>query len=235
MRLSRRSFILAFSSTAMVTIAKAREYTGGVPWTPKAALPPQEPDHRQSYLTAEERKFLTAAVDRLIPEDDYPSASQAGVVDFIDYQLAGAFGRGDIYYLQGPFEDGLPTQGYQGEAPALLYRQAIEDIDKGLADTAGKRFSELSETDQDTVLKRLSEGEADLPTVDGKTFFDMLWQNTREGYFGDPVYGGNRDMAGWRMLGFPGARYDYRPWIDHNGQPVKLDPVSVAGYPQQGQ
>ena len=73
-------------------------------------------------LTAEERRFVTAAVDRLIPADDTPSASEIGAVDYIDAQLAGAYGRGDIYYLQPPFQQGLATQGYQAEAPALLFK-----------------------------------------------------------------------------------------------------------------
>jgi gluconate 2-dehydrogenase gamma chain len=58
----------------------------------------------------------------------------------------------------------------------------------------------------------------------------MLHQNTVEGYFADPVYGGNRDMAGWRMVGFPGARYDYRPFLSRRGEELDLEPVSVAGF-----
>lgn len=235
MPIKRRAFLLTVSFLALDATARAREFRGGVPWSPNAALPPEVFDPGRHYLTSAERAFLTAAVDRLIPEDEFPSASQLGVVDFIDSQLAGAFGRGDIYYLQGPFEKGLPTQGYQSEAPALLYRQAIADIEEGLQAELGKRFSELSEADQDTALKTLAEGKSDLPNVDGKTFFDMLWQNTKEGYFGDPVHGGNRDMAAWRMIGFPGARYDYRPYVDHGGQPVVLDPVSVGGFAQGSQ
>lgn len=228
MHMLRRSFLLGVSALALAAGTEAREYRGGIPWESGKARPPDTFDAGKRFLTPEERSFLTAAVDRLIPADDTPSASELGVVDYIDHQLAGAYGRGDIYYLQPPFENGLATQGYQAEAPALLYRQAIADIQTALADENRGAFVELSESEQDALLTRLSEGEIELEHVHAKTFFDTLWQNTLEGFFGDPVYGGNRDMEGWRMIGFPGARYDYRPWIDHGGKPVVLDPVSVA-------
>lgn len=228
MQMLRRSFLLGVSALALSAGCQAREYRGGVPWKSGEAHPPDRFDDAKRFLTVEERDFLTAAVDRLIPADDTPSASEIGAVDYIDAQLAGAYGRGDIYYLQPPFSQGLATQGYQAEAPALLYRQAIADIEAFLASESSSRFADLDAAAQDDLLTRLSEGEIELEHVHAKTFFDTLWQNTLEGFFGDPVYGGNRDMAGWRMIGFPGARYDYRPWLDHGGAPVALDPVSVA-------
>lgn len=229
--LTRRRLLGGMSALAVAGPVAARTYIGEVPWAPNAALPPQGADDTAPFLTPSERAFVTAAVDRLIPEDEFPSASQLGVVDFIDRQLAGAYGRGDIYYMQGPFEDGLPTQGYQAEAPALLYRQAIEDIEAWL----GEPFADLAPERQDEALTALSEDEAELEHVEPKTFFELLWQNTKEGYFGDPLYGGNRDMAAWRMIGFPGARYDYRPWIAHGGEPVVLEPVSVGGFAQRSE
>ena len=229
LRPTRRSFLAAASSLAFTAPLMAREYTGRVPWEPKQAIPPDAFDPEARFLTDEERQFLTAAVDRLIPADEFPSASELGAVDFIDGQLAGPYGRGDIYYMEGPFLDGLPTQGYQAQAPALLYRQAIADIRQGLADAGQPDFVDLQPEQQDELLVNLSEGRGELEHTDGKTFFDTLWQNTLEGYFGDPVHGGNRNMEAWRMIGFPGARYDYRPWIDHGGKPLSFEPISVGG------
>ena len=226
---NRRGFLAGASSFAFAAPSVAREYRGAIPWRPKEAVPPEAFDPDARYLSDEERQFLSAAVDRLIPADEYPSASELGVVDFIDNQLAGPYGRGDIYYMEGPFRDGLATQGYQAQAPALLYRQAIADIRKGLSDAGQPDFVDLSPDRQDTLLMELSEGGDELEHTDGKTFFDTLWQNTLEGYFGDPVHGGNRNMEAWRMIGFPGARYDYRPWIDHGGKPLSFEPVSVGG------
>ncbi len=129
MHMLRRSFLVGVSALALAAGAQAREFRGGIPWTSGKAQPPNDFDAARRFLTDQERTFLTAAVDRLIPADDTPSASELGVVDYIDFQLAGAYGRGDIYYLQPPFQTGLATQGYQAEAPALLYRQAIADIE----------------------------------------------------------------------------------------------------------
>jgi gluconate 2-dehydrogenase gamma chain len=67
--------------------------------------------------------------------------------------------------------------------------------------------------------------------VSSKGFFQLLWQNTKEGFFSDPIYGGNRDMVGWKMIGFPGARYDYRDWVDNHNQPYPLPPVGLADHP----
>ena len=71
--------------------------------------------------------------------------------------------------------------------------------------------------DQDKVLTGIEKGETDLPGVNGESFFGMLLQNTVEGFFCDPIYGGNRDMAGWKLIGFPGARYDYRDYVGKHG------------------
>ena len=54
--------------------------------------------------------------------------------------------------------------------------------------------------------------------VKGAEFFALLLQNTQEGFFADPIYGGNRDMAGWKLVGFPGARYDYRDWVERHNE-----------------
>jgi gluconate 2-dehydrogenase gamma chain len=57
----------------------------------------------------------------------------------------------------------------------------------------------------------------------------LLLQNTQEGFFADPIYGGNRDMAGWKLVGFPGARYDYRDWVERHNEVYPLPPVSIMG------
>jgi gluconate 2-dehydrogenase gamma chain len=57
----------------------------------------------------------------------------------------------------------------------------------------------------------------------------LLLQNTLEGYFADPIYGGNRDLGAWRMIGFPGARYDFRPFVSRFGEAYRLPPVGLMG------
>jgi len=115
-------------------------------------------------------------------------------------------------------------------SPAEVYRAAIPQVNRWAADAKGKPLAQLSEAEQDEVLKALEKGEAQLKgAVDAKPFFQLLLQNTLEGFFADPVYGGNRDMAGWRLIGFPGARYDYRPFVGLHGEAYPLPPVGLMG------
>ena len=82
------------------------------------------------------------------------------------------------------------------------------------------------------MLKGLESGDIALDGgVDAKTFFAMLLQNTKEGYFSDPIYGGNKDMAAWKMIGFPGSHYDYKEWVTRHGEPVPFPPVGFKGRP----
>jgi gluconate 2-dehydrogenase gamma chain len=96
----------------------------------------------------------------------------------------------------------------------------------------GLTFQSLQPDAKDKLLKGLEAGQVELDGgVDGKAFFAMLLQNTKEGYFSDPIYGGNRDMAAWKMIGFPGAHYDYREWVSRFNQPVPFAQVSLGGRP----
>jgi len=79
------------------------------------------------------------------------------------------------------------------------------------------------------VLTSLEKDEIKFNPVKGKAFFDLLLQNTIEGFFSDPIYGGNRDMVGWKLIGFPGARYDYRPYVKLHNQRLSLAPVGIIG------
>ena len=214
----------------------AQTLRGAVPWQEGTAdAPPGATGSRYSFFTPTEVAFIEAAVGRLIPSDPLgPGAVEANVPFFLDRQLAGKFGRGDHYYLRGPWPKGTPEQGYQSRFnPAQLYRAAIAAIDRYVgANFNGAAFSKLATDDQDGVLKGLESGEIELDgSVDGKSFFDMLLQNTKEGYFSDPIYGGNKNMAAWKMIGFPGAHYDYKEWVSRHGEPVPYPPVGFKGRP----
>ncbi len=79
------------------------------------------------FLTEAEASFLEAAVERLIPADEqWPGAKELGAVNYIDIQMAGPWGRGEMIFRGGPFQKGTPSQGYQLEyTPADLMRRAI--------------------------------------------------------------------------------------------------------------
>ena len=244
--LDRRKFLLG-GAVVGATVAGAKAIhdgelgappetiTGGMPWTEGAADSPPAVAGGSGYVffTAAEGAFVEAAVDRLIPPDPVgPGGVEAGVPTFIDRQLAGPYGRGDHYFLGGPWPAGTPEQGYQSRySPAQLYRAAVPAIDTYVAvKTKASTFVGLVAADRDAVLKALESGDAQLGNgVSAKTFFAMLLQNTKEGYFSDPVYGGNKDMAAWKMIGFPGARYDYREWVGRHGVPFPNPPVGFKG------
>jgi gluconate 2-dehydrogenase gamma chain len=247
-KLSRRRFMLgtvvvsAAGSAAAAPVhdgelgAPPRDFRGEVPWQEGTAdAPPEALGTDFKFFTADERAFVEAAVDRLIPKSsEGPSGSQANIPFFLDRQLAGRFGHGDHYFLGGPWKKGEPTQGYQMRfSPAQLYRAAIKAVDDHTASAhGGASFAKLSEADQDKVLKGLESGQVQLGGgVDAKGFFAMLLQNTKEGYFSDPIYGGNKDMAAWTMIGFPGAHYDYSEWVSRHGERVPFPPVSLKGRP----
>jgi len=211
-------------------------FSGSVPWQEGTAdAPPGATGTDFVFFTADERAFIEAVVARVIPNDSVgPGALEANVPFFIDRQLAGAFGQGQHYYLGGPWPKGTPEQGYQSRfSPAELYRAAIPAIERYVAATfSGAAFGQLATADQDKVLKGLESGSVNLDGgVDSKTFFAMLLQNTKEGYFSDPIYGGNKDMAAWKMIGFPGAHYDYKEWVSRHGEPVPYPPVGFKGRP----
>ena len=184
------------------------------------------------YFTEAEYAFVDAAVARLIPADDLgPGAREARVPEFIDGQLAGSYGSAETWYMQGPWRSGVPEQGYQLKlTPAALYRAAIRDIDEHVR-SAGKAqsFAQLPAEEQDAFLHTLEDGKVSLPNADAKTFFSMLWDNTKEGFLADPMYGGNRDFVGWKLIGFPGPRYNYVAEIEQHGKRYTMPIVGIEG------
>jgi gluconate 2-dehydrogenase gamma chain len=235
--LSRRR-LLASTAVLWVTVlgprAFGRTYSGGVlPWEPSGTQPPVPVTPRPwLYFTADEAAAVEAIVDRLIPPDDSaPGGKDAGCAVFIDRQLAGSFGDSRRLYMRPPFANGTPSQGPQSPVvPKERYRASLTALnDYCKATFAGKSFAALETAQQDQVLGGLETNEIKLKDGGGKEFFETILQNTMEGFFADPVYGGNRDMVGWKLIGFPGARYDYRDWIEHYNETYPLPPVSIMG------
>lgn len=232
-----RRWVLGASLHTMALLgsapALARTIKGHMPWTPGRTEQPFA-FTGDRFFTPAERRCIAAIVERLIPSDDRgPGAREAGVIDFIDSQMAGAYGRGDRWYLQGPHREGTPEQGYQAALPpAGLYRQAVAALDADCRRRHGNRvFAELDAGLQDAVLRQMEEGTLDLEGAPAKAFFGLVLENAIEGFFCDPFYGGNRGMVGWRLVGFPGARYDYRQYLNHNGSRIALEPVGLKGGP----
>jgi gluconate 2-dehydrogenase gamma chain len=174
--------------------------------TPAAAAPPATPTY--AFLNPEEAAFVEALVDHMVPADEYsPKGTDLGINIYIDRALAGAWGKGDRLYMQGPWKRGVPNQGYQLPlTPAELYRAGIEATNAYCRKTYKKTFDHLDAKQREEVLVGLSTAkitfDSGLPV---RTFWGTVYQTVMEGMFADPIYGGNRDKAGWKMLGFPGA------------------------------
>jgi gluconate 2-dehydrogenase gamma chain len=182
------------------------------------------------YLTQPEIRFLDAAAERLIPADELgPGAKVAGVACFIDRQLASVWGSHGRNYRMGPWPEGTPQQGFQSRlTPREIYRAAIRETNAHCLKQFGKAFEHLPPAQQDEVLRGLESGAVELPSLSAKLFFGLLLRNTMEGFFADPIYGGNRDKAGWRLIGFPGVpASDYNDFIDAHNVPYRVEPVSI--------
>jgi gluconate 2-dehydrogenase gamma chain len=189
-------------------------------------------NYAPTFFTASEWTFINAAVDRLIPaEGEGPGAVESGVPEFIDRQLELPYGHGAYFYMRGPFQPNAPAElGYQlRHTPRELYRLGIAATDGACKQRWSKTFAELDVPHQEAFLTLLETGTSGIPGPEPSAFFAQLLGNTREGYFADPLYGGNRNMAAWRMIGFPGARADFTDWINRAGQPYPFGPVSVNG------
>ena len=196
---------------------------------PHAQHAVRAPSQTYMYLTQPEVAFVEAAVARLIPADELgPGAKEAGVACFIDRQLVGAWGTMAKMYRQGPWPEGTPQQGYQSPlTPQQVYRIGIGEVNAHCTKQYGSSFSALTAAQQDEVLRGLDGGKIELEGVRSQFFFNMLLGNTLEGFFADPIYGGNRDKAGWKLVGFPGVAAVYTAHVDQHGVPYNAVPVSI--------
>jgi gluconate 2-dehydrogenase gamma chain len=163
------------------------------------------------FFTESEALVVASATSRIIPSDDSGvGATEAGVTVYIDRQLAGPWGRDRNRYTQGPFEEAPPEFGYQGKAtPREIYREGLKSL---------KGFDRLSPLEQIKTLRQ----------IESSLFFSLLRQNTIEGMFCDPVHGGNIDMLGWQLVGFPGPRMsNYDDIEKHYGEAFRPKPTSL--------
>jgi gluconate 2-dehydrogenase gamma chain len=180
------------------------------------------------FFNREEAQFIEAAVARLIPTDEHPGAIDAGVPNYLDKQLGGACGAGERLYMSGPWAPTRPGLGYQLPlTPGELFHTGINAINSELS-KSGQPFWEKSPDQQEKYLHKLEAGGIDLNGVPSEIFFSQLLGMTIEGFFSDPVYGGNKDMVGWKLIGFPGAYASYYDLIDQHGIKFERQPMSLG-------
>ena len=131
-------------------------------------------------LTADHWNTLRSMMNRIIPQDDFPNAWDAGVGNYLSQQLAR-----DLQHQVENYRLGLETL----EAESHVY--------------SGKSFTELDASTQDKLLSRLETGDVTIPwPVNPTDFFHMVIGHVMEGFYSDPGNGGNQDSVAWRMIRF---------------------------------
>jgi len=199
---------------------------------PSAVAPAAPASSGYAFLNLEEAAFVEALVDHMVPADELtPKGTDIGINIFIDRALASGWGKGDRLYMQGPWKRGTPSQGYQLPlTPAQLYREGVAATNAHCRKTYGKAFDAITEQQREEVLLALSGGK--LEFADGlpaRNFWTILYQTVMQGMFSDPIYGGNRDKAGWKLIGFPGAIAVHRENVEKfRGKKFPSDPVGIA-------
>jgi len=231
----RRIFLKQIATTvgAMPPGLGATVVTGGIAATAATSANAKDTApvaHAWHFFDGNEGRAAEAAVARLIPADDAgPGAKEAGVAVFIDLQLAGAWGAGDHLYRQTPFLAGTPQQGYQlAFTPAEMFRLGLAKLDEAARKAHGVAFADLAPEQQDALLAQAEQGKLDFGALPSGVFFAALLDATMEGFLSDPIYGGNRDKIGWKLVGFPGVHASYANDIERHGVAWTRPPASIA-------
>jgi gluconate 2-dehydrogenase gamma chain len=221
-----------------------------------ADMPMTGPQRPAAFFSIHEAATVDALVSRILPgTPDDPGAHEAGVVFYIDRSLGGTnLGYTLKTYTQGPFPvvseepvtvesassrdiydyvnvaaEQIGRYGYQSVlSPQELYRRGIEFVDGYAQQQYGANFVDLTPEQQDEVLTAMDEGTATgFEGPSAKAFFTQLRNDTIEGMFSDPMYGGNRDLVGWKLIGYPGAQRFYTP-DDIKNPTFSREPQSLA-------
>ena len=188
---------------------------------------------RMFFSRYEDFVVLEQATERILPKDDSgPGAIELGVPYFIDKQMAGTWGINGTDYRQGPFLTNDPpveqTSLNRGQVLITGLRKMNEESNKRF-DTS---FDSAEEDQQIEILQDFESAKVKMYGVNSGSFFGLLRELTLEGAYSDPLYGGNRNMAGWEMKEFPGAVPSYMDIIEDD-EFVKKDPVSLTNYQQK--
>jgi len=198
------------------------------------AAPPAAGSSSPTYtwLNADEAAFIEAVVDHMIPADELsPKGTELGLNIYIDRALAGGWGKGERLYLQGPWKQGVPSQGYQLPlTPAALYRAGIAAANASCVKSYGKTFDKIGEPQREEFLLALRGGKVEFENgPPARVFYATLYANVMEGMFSDPMYGGNRNKAGWKMIGFPGViAVHYQNVEKYRDKKYTVDPVGIS-------
>ena len=195
----------------------------------------------ECFFDAHQRATIEAAMARIIPTDDQPGAREAGAVDFVDRYLSGV----SFIYAKPDGSGFEPLTGRRAEAWRQridilrnTYVNGILMLDAHCRASFGGAFVTLAENLQDEALRALERAGTQSPSAGGAPgegpalqqtlteteleFLPLLVMHTRQGFYADPIYGGNKGRIGWQVIGFPGptslievfaGRYSALPWF----------------------
>jgi gluconate 2-dehydrogenase gamma chain len=155
----------------------------------------------RTSLRKNEALILAAVAARIFPATDTPGAVEAGAVEYIDRALA------------GDYAELLPG-----------YRRGLKAIDRHAREKFGAKFVKLGDGEKDAVLQDCEAGQI-ARFKKSADFFETVRCHVLEGVFGEPQYGGNRGLVGWRLVGFPGQQFGYAD--AYINKPVDVSPVAV--------
>ncbi|CAN5563780.1 hypothetical protein BH23CHL2_BH23CHL2_20050 [soil metagenome] len=202
------------------------------PTPPFQEAQPREFEEAFTFFRIDEAAVVEAMAERIYPADGLgPGATDAGVVYYLDRQLSSGWGFGAHWYMQEPFDEdeAADTQGWQYPlVPRDFYRASIEFIQEYCFQNYGEGFSDLPASEQDEVIQALEDGEIEtFRGIDPDDFFEVVRTGTLEGLYADPLWGGNRDMAGWWLKRYPGSRISYRDQVASKDF-IEMDPQRLA-------
>ena len=172
--------------------------------TPAPAHVHSNGDGHGAFFNDADAETVTAFTERLMPgATGKPGARDAGVLNYIDLALAGAY---------ADLQD--------------FYRRGLAQLDAYCRKTYGGPFARLAPAQQDEVIKALEENKAaEFTWPTAQAFFNTIRTHTMEGMFADPIYGGNKDFAGWRLVGFPGGQLLFTPEDLESTQAFTREPI----------
>lgn len=215
------------------------------------------------FFNATESAVVEGLTARILPgTPDDPGAREAGVVYYIDRTLSGvnqgesvmtydrgpwaevtehetaveATSRPDIYRSVSIEAEQATRYGYQSAlSPDDVYRRGIRSVLALTEQMFGKDFTELTNGEVDQILDAMVNDTSDLfNSPSGSSFFSRLRNDTIEGMFSDPMYGGNRDMVGWKLIGYPGPIGGFTAQMmadpEYHSEPRSLEDMRNTGH-----
>ena len=164
------------------------------------------PSEALLFFNSGDAAIVEAFAEQILPgEEGSPGARDAGVVYYIDRALA----------------------GFMRELQPL-YRRGLRTLTDLAIATFGAEFTALDDTRRRELVEHLDAAAADPDDFAGQ-FYRIVREHTVQGFFGDPAYGGNRDLVGWKLVGFPGAQWGYTPEQMQPGVDARSIPILTVG------